>query len=232
MSKSSFDAAVDRVFKHEGGYINHPKDPGGATKYGITLGTLSDWRRTAVTANDVRLLSQSEARNIYYVCYWRAIGADALPSGLGYALFDVSVHSGVARAKKWLEALPPDVNEAAQIKALMATRLRFLQNLSTWKTFGRGWAARLKDVEKTALKLAQTNENERQKAMQTSKPWFTSKTIWSSIITVVASLGGLFGLSISGEMTTQLVDLIVLLITTISGLVAVVGRVNADKKIA
>ena len=231
MTSDHFLAAVALVLRHEGGFVNHPKDPGGATKYGITLQTLADWRQRAVSAKDVRALSLTEAKHIYFVRYWLAVGAHELPRGLDYVVFDAAVHSGVSRARKWLESLPDGLSISQQIETYMAQRDEFLRGLSTWKTFGRGWAKRLVEVKKNGLKFAKHAQQESEKNMTETKPWYLSKTIWSSVVTVVASLLGIFGFNISGDMANQAIDLIIMAITALSGMIALYGRVDAEKKL-
>jgi lysozyme family protein len=70
MSKSTFDAVAPWLLAHEGGFVNHPKDPGGATNMGITIGTLSAWRGNRVTVEAVRDLTKDEALRIYRRQYW------------------------------------------------------------------------------------------------------------------------------------------------------------------
>lgn len=150
---------------NEGGYSNHPKDPGGPTNHGITLNTLKAWRHGApTTAADVKALTLAQANEIYEHMYWRPIWGDQLPAGLDYSVCDFGVNSGPSRAVKELQGLLPgvaidglmgiktinaikafDVEEL--IKGLNARRMAFLKKLRTWKTFGRGWTYRVTGVD-------------------------------------------------------------------------------------
>ena len=85
------------VLASEGGYVNHPRDPGKATNMGITIATLRAWRGRPVTNADVRDLSQEEALQIYKAQYWDTVRADQLPLGLDYLTFDYGVNSGPGR---------------------------------------------------------------------------------------------------------------------------------------
>jgi lysozyme family protein len=167
--KSNWPLAVEAVLKHEGGYINHPRDPGGATNMGITLQTLSRWRRQAVTKQDVKELSQREVEDIYKAWFWDEVNGDALPSGLDYAVFDFAVNSGPSRAVKTLQRLVKAVpdgevgpntlyrvksNVPQIIAALSMARLEFMMRQPTWKDFGRGWKRRVLEVNREALSLA------------------------------------------------------------------------------
>ena len=139
--KSNFDACLRFVLQYEGGFVNHPADPGGATNLGITRATLAAWRKRPVTVADVRALTRDEAAAIYRAKYWDAIGGDALPAGVDLLAFDIAVNMGVGRAKAWLAATGA-MPTAAQIAALGRRRMSFWQGLKTWKIFGRGWSAR------------------------------------------------------------------------------------------
>jgi lysozyme family protein len=92
------DAILDGIIRREGGYADHPTDRGGPTKYGITIRTLADWREKPVTAEDVRALSEAEAREIYRTIYVAPfLKLDESPD-VRPVLIDVAVNSGVMRA--------------------------------------------------------------------------------------------------------------------------------------
>src|SRR5690349_24305390 len=105
MAASCFDAALARVLAHEGGYSNHPSDPGGPTKFGITLADYRRHLKPGASAADVRAMRLDEARAIYRAHYWAALRCDELPAGLDYALFDYGVNSGIGRAARVLQRL-------------------------------------------------------------------------------------------------------------------------------
>jgi lysozyme family protein len=164
-----FARCVAEVLNHEGGFVNHPKDPGGATNRGITHITLADWRGGPVTAEDVRTMSEAEAREIYRARYWNAIQGDNLPAGVDLAVFDLAVNSGVGRAARMLQqqlgvtvdgAIGPKtlaavrrVNAARLAGDLCRARLAWLRGLNTWPVFGKGWEARVVAVERAALAM-------------------------------------------------------------------------------
>jgi lysozyme family protein len=171
MAASTYDAALARVLAHEGGYSNHPDDPGGPTKYGITL---ADYRRYVMpqaTAADVKAMPLTDAKAIYRARYWDAQRCDDLPAGVDYAVFDYGVNSGIGRSGKVLRRVLqwPDVSSdisdgviaAAQradaktlIEAICDERMRFLQSLKTWPVFGAGWGRRVAEVRSAALSMA------------------------------------------------------------------------------
>ena len=178
MAKSRFDSCLDEVLRHEGGYADHPADPGGATNLGITHKTLARWRLVSpwwkLPKQAVRDLQRPEAARIYRASYWDRCQAGQLPAGLDLALFDFAVNSGPDRAIRILQAeidvaadgqmgpLTRDAVEAYAARkglgALIGTvcdrRLTFLNRLPTFATFGRGWTARVAAVRKAALSAA------------------------------------------------------------------------------
>jgi lysozyme family protein len=169
--KSTYDVCLPLLLAHEGGYTNHPSDPGGPTNFGITI---SDYRKHAkpgAIAADVRAMTVDEAKRIYRARYWDAQRCDELPAGLDYAIFDYGVNSGIGRSAKVLRRLlglpdhPGVVSDdviaaarAADAMTLVAKicdeRLRFLRALRTWPVFGRGWGRRVAEVKATALAMA------------------------------------------------------------------------------
>jgi lysozyme family protein len=150
---ANFDISLKELLKHEGGYVDHPKDPGGATNLGVTIGTLSGWLGRRATKDEVRALTVQKVAPIYRENYWEESGANALPSGVDFSVFDAAVNSGPKRAKRWLSAALR-ANAVDTIKAYARTRLGFLQRLGHWKTFRRGWSSRVAGVEAFSLRLA------------------------------------------------------------------------------
>jgi lysozyme family protein len=169
-ASSRFAACVAEVLRHEGGFVHHPRDPGGATNRGITLATLSDWRGRTVTVAEVQALTEKEAREIYRARYWNAVQGDALPAGVDLAVFDFAVNSGpgrAARSLQWQLAVPADgaigpqtlaaarkVDAARLASGLCRARLAWLRGLPTWDAFGKGWTSRVVEVERAAMSMA------------------------------------------------------------------------------
>ena len=162
---------LPEVLQHEGGYVNHPKDPGGATNKGITQKTYDSWRdRAGQPRQSVRNIRDDEVTAIYRRGYWDKVRGDELPAGVDYAVFDFAVNSGVSRASKYLQevvgvtqdgVIGPATIAAVRrhapvgvIRELCARRLLFLKGLSTWRTFGKGWGTRVDDVARLALEAA------------------------------------------------------------------------------
>jgi lysozyme family protein len=163
-----FAECVAIVLQHEGGYVNHPSDPGGATNMGITLRTLREWRGDdTLTVDAVRNLTEAEAREIYLARYWNAIRGDQLPPGIDLAVFDWAVHGGVGRAARDLQtvlgvtvdgAIGRQTIEAAKradahevIRGVCERRLNHLRSRPHWDAFGRGWSRRVREIEDAAL---------------------------------------------------------------------------------
>lgn len=168
--KENFDAALAAILHHEGGYVNHPKDPGGMTNLGVTKRVWEEWVGHEVDEKAMRALTPADVAPMYRKKYWDAIRGDELPTGVDYIVFDAAVNSGPGRAAKWLQsvvgAVPdgqigPATLRAMQshlasdiIHAYQAKRLEFLKNLATWDTFGKGWKRRVAEVTSTASTLA------------------------------------------------------------------------------
>ena len=133
-----FDFAFDFLIGAEGGYVDHPADPGGATKYGIS--------QRAYPNEDIANLTLDRAKELYRRDYWQAIGADTLPPELALVAFDAAVNNGVGRAKGWLLLAKQQTSRSAQVAEFMAQRLKFMAGLSTWSVFGMGWSRRLATV--------------------------------------------------------------------------------------
>ena len=171
MAAASYEVALTRLLRDEGGYGNHPSDPGGPTNFGITLADARRYWKGNATADDVRAMPQTVARKIYRERYWNALRCDELPAGVDYAVFDYSVNSGVGRAGKVLRRVlkladgtsivSDDVVAAANaahaadlVNAICGERLAFLKALKTFPVFGRGWVARVDGVRTASLALA------------------------------------------------------------------------------
>lgn len=171
MTASSYDAALARLLAHEGGYSNHPSDPGGPTNFGITIADYRKYMKADATAADVRAMTVAQARAIYRARYWDAQRCDELPAGVDYAVFDYGVNSGIGRSGKVLRRLLklPDTTHkvsdeviaaarradaALLVAAVCDERLRFLKALKTWPVFGKGWGRRVAEVRAAALTMA------------------------------------------------------------------------------
>lgn len=176
MASGNFSDCLAVVLKHEGGYVDHPKDPGGATNLGVTHRTLADHWGRPVTKQDVRGLTQADVEPIYRKGYWFPVQADYLPAGVDLAVFDFGVNSGPSRSAKYLQGVVgaaqdgkvgPKTLIAVQqkdgkdvIQKLCAQRLAFVQGLRHWATFGRGWSRRVADIEARGVSMWMAHETE------------------------------------------------------------------------
>lgn len=172
MAASNFAAALARVLRHEGGYSNHPKDPGGPTYKGVIQRVYDAYRKgKGLKTRSVKLLEDAELQEIYRRQYWDAARGDDLPPGIDYCVFDAAVNSGPVQAAKWLQralgvaddgqvgaitiaAAKSCADTAGVIDDLCDRRLAMLKGLRTWPVFGRGWAARVADVRRDARAMA------------------------------------------------------------------------------
>lgn len=165
-----FSEALTVVLRHEGGFVNHPRDPGGMTNMGITARTLAEHRGVPVdrvTETEMRTLPRGEVEEIYLSRFWNAVRGDELPRGLDLAVFDWAVNSGPRRAvralqrlvgarqdgimgRETLAAVRGRADVVGLVRDLCDARLRFVRALSTHSTFGRGWERRITDVRNLA----------------------------------------------------------------------------------
>lgn len=182
--KDTFDAYMPELLKHEGGYVDHPADPGGATKYGITLATLQSWRDRPTSKGDVRQLTKTEASAIYRARYWDEIGGNSLPAGVDAVAFDIAVNHGVGRWRQW-SSIARGLSPEDAIRALCERRRRFYRSLPTFKTFGKGWMRRANEVEAWALKWAGEHSTDKPSEAP-AKTIATSKAANASILAGVA----------------------------------------------
>ncbi len=168
--KVNFEQSLARVLKHEGGFVNHPRDPGGATNKGITIATYRRFVKRGGTVRDLKNITDAQVAKVYKKQYWDKVQADHLPSGVDYAVFDFAVNSGPGRAAKFLQrvvgaradgvigdqtlAAVRSKNPAAIVGEVCDTRLAWLQGLRTFTTFGKGWTRRVNDVKRVATAMA------------------------------------------------------------------------------
>jgi len=98
---SNFSKCLKLVLHHEGGYVNHPKDPGGETNMGVTKRVYEEFGGT----KDMKDLEFEDVMPIYKKNYWDRVKADDLPAGLDLCVFDFGVNAGTGRAAKYLQSL-------------------------------------------------------------------------------------------------------------------------------
>lgn len=146
-----FDQAFARLIGHEGGYVNHPSDPGGETKFGIS--------KRSYPNEDIANLTLERAKEIYRRDFWDAAGCDIWPEAIRFEMFDAGVNMGVRTAVQMLQralGVPDDgiagpmtrgraqmADPAWLLKRLQAHRLISYTRLKTFSAFGAGWVRRV-----------------------------------------------------------------------------------------
>ena len=165
----NFGPCVDFTFTQEGGFVDNPDDPGGATNLGITLTTLDDWENADLPVSAIRALTKPQAEEIYHTLYWLKMSCGLLPGGVDLMVFDSGINIGPGRAIEQLQdALMVDVDgqigpmtlaAAAKMNAhdLIADmgliEQHYYRSLAKFPVFGRGWLARVDRRTVAALKL-------------------------------------------------------------------------------
>ncbi|SFZ85868.1 Predicted Peptidoglycan domain-containing protein [Devosia enhydra] len=224
-ARARFAHCLTHVLAHEGGYADHPADPGGATNMGITRKTLARWRGISpywsLPKAEVRGLDRAEAATIYEALFWRRSGGADLPAGLDLALFDFAVNSGPDRAIRTLQGIVGAkadgfvgpitlaairrsiglVGLAGLIKALCDRRLSFLDRLATYATFGRGWNRRVAAIRAAALAMA--GDRTSAGGLAPAQPWSEMMTFLSGYKTYIVALA----MAIAGLAQVMGVDL-------------------------
>jgi lysozyme family protein len=141
----NFQNCLAVTLGYEGGWSDHPSDPGGATMKGITLATYRRFKPGA-TKTDLRNISNETVAKIYRTDYWDKVGGDRLAAGVDLATFDAGVNSGPGRARQWLMAAIGGPDHYT-VKRVCAKRLGFMRSLAIWNTFGNGWSRRVAGIE-------------------------------------------------------------------------------------
>jgi len=172
---ASFDESLALVLAHEGGYVEHPRDPGGVTNLGITKTAFEAFSGAPATVEQMRDLTPALVRPIYRKRYWEAAHCDELQRGLDYCVFDCAVNSGPGRASKLLQQALGVTTDGvigkqtlAAIQAVPApglihdmceARLKFLRGLTTFDTFGSGWKRRVEEVRTRSILMSQETQD-------------------------------------------------------------------------
>ena len=167
--KSNYDECLKTILHHEGGYVNHPKDPGGETNLGVTKRVYQEHGGT----KDMKDLVVEDVAPIYKKGYWDRMKGDDLPGGLDLCVFDFGVNAGPGRAAKFLQkmigttvdgGIGPNTlakveeyvrenGEHETVKKYQEMRQKYYEQLSTFATFGKGWTRRVEETTKLALDI-------------------------------------------------------------------------------
>jgi lysozyme family protein len=166
----NFRDCLELVLKHEGGFVNHPKDPGGMTNLGVTKKVWEDWIGHEVDEKAMRELTPAIVAPMYEMKYWRTSYCEKLPRGLDLLVFSMAVNAGSGRSVKLLQdaigvvadgVIGPKtmakINEAnveVLIDKFSEARTAFYKGLKTFPVFGKGWLNRTNTERLEALQLA------------------------------------------------------------------------------
>ena len=145
-----FDACLAEVLRHEGGYVDDPRDRGGATNLGLTLASFSQGLGRAASVAELKALTPEGAAPIYRRLYWRLAGCGDLPPGLDLMVFDTAVNMGVGEARRLLRAAGQG-SVGILIRRMNALRAARYRALRAFDVFGAGWMRRLAEVTAKAL---------------------------------------------------------------------------------
>tara|TARA_B100000941_G_scaffold91376_1_gene63378 strand:+ start:2126 stop:2668 length:543 start_codon:yes stop_codon:yes gene_type:complete len=173
--KENYDHCLGLILHHEGGYVNHPKDPGGETNKGITKRVYENWCiEQDLFQKDMKDLKISDVAPIYKQNYWDRCKCDSLPDGVDLCVFDFGVNAGTGRGARFLQkcvgavadgAIGPNTlrqvdewiamrGEEDLIVEYSERRRNYYKRLKTFSTFGKGWLRRVEETELEAFKLA------------------------------------------------------------------------------
>ena len=168
--KDNFDECLKMLLHHEGGYVNHPSDPGGETNLGVTKKVYQEWGGT----KDMKDLTGEDVAPIYKKNYWDRCKCDDLESGVDWAVFDWAVNSGTGRAAKAIQkicgaaqdgaigpktlALIGKQNTQYVVEEFGKIRQDFYESLKTFDTFGKGWTRRNKETTDKALEMIEDDD--------------------------------------------------------------------------
>lgn len=170
----AFERALSIVLLHEGGYVDHPDDPGGMTNLGVTARTWSEWVGHAATEAEMRGLTRALVAPLYKARYWDVVAGDRLPPALALCVFDFGVNAGPARAARLLQQVAVTVQDGqigpktmaaiqeraragglpALVRAYQDSRRVYYRSLRIFRIFGKGWLRRVDEVQAAALALA------------------------------------------------------------------------------
>ena len=167
--RDNFEQCMGWLLEHEGGYVNHPSDPGGETNFGVTRAVYEQYAGRQVMDGEMEGLTHDDVYPIYRENYWNRVRGDDLPSGVDWSVFDWGVNSGTSRAAKALQRIAGveqdggigpmtlqavlEVEPAEIVEQMHHMRDSFYRSLNTFDTFGRGWLRRNDETKEHALGL-------------------------------------------------------------------------------
>ena len=175
MAAANYNKCLETILHHEGGYVNHPKDPGGETNLGVTKRVYEAWvMENDLSQKDMKDLLVEDVAPIYRKNYWDRMKCDDIPAGLDLCVFDFGVNAGTGRSAKYLQTMIGTVADGGigpntlraldayvdangiegAIKNFQEARQKYYESLSTFDTFGKGWTRRNTETTELALSMA------------------------------------------------------------------------------
>src|SRR5262252_7431800 len=168
-----FDICLAFTLHEEGGYVDDPSDPGGATNMGITLANYRQWSDDPNLGDvQVKDLTPKTARAIYRSLYWNPLRADALAAGIDLSVFDMGVNAGIWRSARLLQqalgftseevdgcvgpetlAAAVKCNARSLVDDLAERQAAYYRGLADFQTFGTGWLNRTEARRRAALAM-------------------------------------------------------------------------------
>ena len=174
MIDKEYQHCLKMILHHEGGYVNHPADPGGETNLGVTKRVYEAYcKKNGLRVTSMRDLEITDVAPIYKTEYWDRVKGDDLHTSLALCVFDFGVNAGTGRAAKYLQKIvnakaDGAIGPATLRKVVIATeaygiknmvekyqenRQKYYEKLKHFETFGRGWTRRVTETTEAALKL-------------------------------------------------------------------------------
>lgn len=166
----NFKECLALVLKSEGGFVNHPSDPGGMTNLGVTKRVWEEYTGHEADEKIMRGLTPEKVAPLYEQRYWRPTYCEVLPRGLDLLVFSMGINAGTGRSVKLLQscigcvadgvigsrtmALVKSSNVADLIGKFSEARRQYYRSLKTFPVFGKGWLARVDREESEALNMA------------------------------------------------------------------------------
>ena len=167
--QSNWKRSFELMLQSEGGFANHPSDPGGMTNLGVTKATWENWVGRPSDEAEMRGLTPEKVEPMYKKKFWDAVRGDELPPGISYLCFDFAVNAGAGRSIKTLQTavgVTPDggfgpmtmaavqaVDPVELIERFSQAKEDFYRSLNTFATFGKGWLNRVADVKVKASSM-------------------------------------------------------------------------------
>jgi lysozyme family protein len=165
--QGNFQECLDLVLKSEGGWVNHPSDPGGETNLGVTKRVWEEYVGHPVES--LKKLTKEDVAPLYELKYWRPCYGEVLPRGLDFVVFSMGINAGPGRSIKLLQSaigcvpdgvigpatrgLISDSNSATLIAKFSEARREYYRSLKNFPIFGKGWLNRVDHEEAEALSM-------------------------------------------------------------------------------